>query len=73
MLDRKIKTVEKLLSTYTDQTLSLKAETFLDTNGNFGARFYKDNIWQLDEIYKGHSEEYAENAAENYVMEIKKL
>jgi len=71
--DRKIVTAEKLLSTYTDQTLSLKAETFVDINGNFGTRFFKDNVWQVDEIYEGHSEEYAENAAENYVMEIKKL
>jgi len=71
--DRKIVTAEKLLSTYTDQTLSLKAETFVDINGNFGTRFFKDNVWQVDEIYEGHSEEYAENAAENYVMEIKRL
>jgi hypothetical protein len=71
--NRKIVTAEKLLSTYTDQTLSLKAETFVDVNGNFGARFFKDNVWQIDEIYEGHSEEYAENAAENYVMEIKTL
>ncbi len=73
MKDRKIVTAEKLLSTYTDQTLSLKAETFVDINGNFGTRFFKDNVWQVDEIYEGHSEEYAENAAENYVMEIKRL
>lgn len=73
MKNRKIVTAEKLLSTYTDQTLSLKAETFVDVNGNFGARFFKDNVWQIDEIYEGHSEEYAENAAENYVMEIKTL
>ncbi len=73
MKDRKIVTAEKLLSTYTDQTLGLKAETFVDINGNFGTRFFKDNVWQVDEIYEGHSEEYAENAAENYVMEIKRL
>lgn len=64
---------EKILSTYTDQTLGLKALTFITEAGHFGARFYKDGVWLADEIYKGHSEEYAENAAENYVMEIKKL
>ena len=28
---------------------------------------------QTDEIYEGHNEEYAENAAENYVLGIKKI
>ena len=64
---------EKLLSTYTDQTLGLKAVTFITEDGTFGARFYKDGLWLVDELYEGHSEEYAENAAENYVMEIKTL
>jgi hypothetical protein len=64
---------EKILSTYTDQTLGLKASTFITEAGHFGTRFYKDGVWQIDEIYEGHSEEYAENAAENYVMEIKRL
>lgn len=68
-----MKTADKILSTYTDQTLGLKAMTFITEDGHFGTRFYKKGVWQTDELYKGHSEEYAENAAENYVMEIKKL
>jgi hypothetical protein len=68
-----MRTADKILSTYTDQTLGLKAITFITEDGHFGTRFYKNGVWQTDELYEGHSEEYAENAAENYVMEIKKL
>tara|TARA_B100000900_G_scaffold115946_2_gene97586 strand:+ start:1359 stop:1589 length:231 start_codon:yes stop_codon:yes gene_type:complete len=71
MVDRKIITAEKLLSTYMQD--NLKAETFVDENGNFGARFFKDNVWLADELYKGHSEQYAENAAENFVIGVKSL
>jgi hypothetical protein len=62
---------DKLLSTYIDS--NLKAMTFTTSDGDFGVRFYKDQVWQKDEIYKGHSEEYAENAAENYVLGVKNL
>lgn len=71
MIDKKIITAEKLLSTYMQD--NLKAETFIDENGNYGARFYKDNVWLVDELYKGHSEQYAEDAAENYVIGVKHL
>ena len=71
MIDKKIITAEKLLSTYMQD--NLKAETFIDKNGNYGARFYKDNVWLVDELYKGHSEQYAENAAENFVIGVKNL
>lgn len=66
-----MKIADKILSTYTDQTLNLKAMTFITPDGHFGARFYKDQVWTKDELYQGHSEEYAENAAENYVQGIK--
>ena len=32
---------------------------------------WKDNVYQKDELYEGHSETYAENAAENYVLGVK--
>ncbi len=38
---------------------------------SWGVRFYEDNMWIKDEIYKGKSEVYAENAAENYALGIK--
>ena len=40
-------------------------------SGSFGIRMWKDNVFQKDELYKGHSEVYAESAAENYVLGIK--
>ena len=40
-------------------------------SGSFGIRMWKDNVYQKDELCKGHSEVYAENAAENYVLGIK--
>jgi hypothetical protein len=41
------------------------------TGDSWGVRFYKDSMWVKDEVYKNKSEEYAENAAENYVLGIK--
>ena len=38
---------------------------------SWGVRFYKDNMWIKDEVYKNKSESYAESAAENYVLGIK--
>tara|TARA_R100000231_G_scaffold138095_1_gene115700 strand:+ start:2116 stop:2343 length:228 start_codon:yes stop_codon:yes gene_type:complete len=71
MIDKKIITASKILSTFMQD--NLKAETFVDLNGNYGARFYKDNMWLVDELYEGHSEQYAEDAAENYVIGVKHL
>ncbi len=71
MIDKKIITADKILSTFTQD--DLKAETFVDLNGTYGVRFYKDNMWLTDELYKGHSEQYAEDAAENYVIGVKNL
>ena len=41
------------------------------TGDSWGVRFYKDNMWIKDEVYKGKSESYAEDAAENYTLGIK--
>jgi len=57
------------LSTYWNE--GLRADTVLK-DGHYGARFYdKHGVIIKTEIYKGHSETYAENAAENYVFGIK--
>lgn len=64
---------DRMLSTYTDQSLGLMAITFVTDEGKFGVRYYRDKVWKTDEIYEGHNEEYAENAAENYVQGIKVL
>jgi hypothetical protein len=59
------------LSTYVNG--DLKAETF-KKDGHYGAMFFDkfgDKI--AEELYTGHSESYAEDAAENYVFGIKKI
>ena len=61
---------DTLLSTYKDE--SLMAVTFV-VDGSYGTRYYNNKVWVADEIYEGHSEEYAENAAENYVLGVKKI
>ena len=63
--------VKDFLSSYYEG--QLKADTFINENGTFGCRFWKDNVWQKDELYEGHNEIYADNAAENYVLGVKKL
>lgn len=50
----------------------LKAET-IKVGNDFGCDYYKNTEFIKTELYKGHSEEYAENAAENYVFGIKKI
>ena len=47
-----------------------KAEVGLK-DGVWGIRMWEDMIWKSDEMIPGHSELYAENAAENYVLGIK--
>ena len=59
------------LSTYVNG--DLKAETF-KKDGHYGAMFF-DKFGEkiAEELYTGHSESYAESAAENYVFGIKKF
>ena len=51
----------------------LSAEVWKLIDGDWGCRFYKENVWQSDEVYFGKSEAFAENAAENYVVGIKTI
>ena len=57
-------------STYVDGIL--RADT-IKVDRHWGCRFYKDNKVVKTEFYKGHSEAYAESAAENYVLGIKRV
>jgi hypothetical protein len=50
----------------------LKADT-IKVGNDFGCDYYKNAEFIKTELYKGHSEMYAENAAENYVFGIKKI
>ena len=47
-----------------------RAETF-KKDGHFGVVFFENDERVAEELYTGHSETYAENAAENYVLGIK--
>ena len=50
----------------------LRADT-IKVGNDWGCDFYKSGEFIKSELYKGHSESYAEDAAENYVFGIKKL
>ena len=39
----------------------------------FGCRYFENNVWIKDEVYSEHSEQYAEDAADNYVLGIKNV
>ncbi len=67
-----MKKAHTILSTYVNG--DLMSETFItEDRKNYGVRFYKDNLFIKDEVYKGKSEAYAEDAAENYLYGIKKI
>ena len=57
-------------STYVDG--ELRADT-IKVDGHWGCRFYVNSEVIKTEFYRGHSEAYAESAAENFVLGIKKI
>ena len=57
-------------STYVDG--NLRADV-IKIDNHWGCRLYKDGKVVKTEFYRGHNEMYAENAAENYVLGIKKI
>ena len=59
---------DEMIHTY--QLDNKKAEVGVK-DGSFGIRMWKNNVYQRDELYEGHSESYAEDAADNYVFGIK--
>lgn len=50
----------------------LQADT-IKVGEDWGCAFYKNGEFIKTEVYKGHSESYAEDAADNYVFGIKQL
>jgi len=60
--------IDDTYSTYVD---SNKRVDVIKLDGIWGCRFYEDYKVVKTEFYKGHSESYAENAAENYVLGVK--
>ena len=57
-------------STYVDGELSADV---IKVDSHWGCRFWRNNEAVKTELYKGHSEAYAEDAAENYVIGVKTL
>ena len=57
-------------SSYTNG--DLRADT-IKVGKDWGCDYYKNGEFIKTELYKGHSESYAEDAAENYVSGIKKI
>lgn len=57
---------------YSLKPLNLKAQV-IKVGDCWGGRFWKDQVFQTDELYAGHSESYAEDACENYILGIKKI
>lgn len=56
-------------STYVDG--DRRADVIQDSTGNWGIEMIEKNEFVRREFFTGHSESYAEDAAENYVMRIK--
>lgn len=59
--------------TYSTFVQSTKRADVIKKNSHWGCKFYENNETVKVEFYKGHSEAYAESAAENYVLGVKKI
>ena len=68
--ETRMKVFQYTVSSYWSDDRKRKADVGR-TGNSWGVRFYKDNMWVKDEVYKNKSESYAESAAENYVLGIK--
>jgi hypothetical protein len=56
----------QILHDYTHE--NKRAQVFITNTGIYGMRMFKNNVFVNDRLFEGHSESYAEDAAENYVM-----
>ena len=46
------------------------AQVYKTNEGNYLVRMFDNQIWQEDRLIKDHSERYAEDCAENYVLGV---
>lgn len=46
------------------------AEIYLTKSKNYLVRMYEDKVWHEDRLIKDHSESYAEDCAENWVLGV---
>jgi hypothetical protein len=62
------------LSTFYSDDMNLKAIVYYNREAkHIEVDYIKNDLVIATESYEGHSEQYHEDAAENYVMGIKKL
>lgn len=59
--------------TFYSDDWTLKVEVWEFDGRGYGIRVYKDQCWILDEYYEGKNMLYAEDAAENITLGIKKV
>ena len=66
--------MKKIVSTYFYEEAPelLRAEVFQDENG-FGVQYFKGSDVFDEEVFPGKSLRYAEDAAENWALGIKKI
>jgi hypothetical protein len=64
---------KKTITTFESTDGALKAEVVQKEDGNWSVFFYRFNELVQVESYGEHSEIYHEDAAENYVLGIKKI
>lgn len=69
-MEQQQKMKDNKYSTFVDG--DLRADV-IKLDGHWGCRLYDRGEVVKTEFYKGHSEMYAENAAENYVRGIKRI
>ena len=46
------------------------AQVYRTNEGNYSVIMFEDQIWKEDRLIRGHSEVYAENCAENWVLGV---
>ena len=64
---------EKDSTAYTTYVDGDRRADVIKIDNNWGCRLYNNGELLKTEFYRGHSEMYAENAAENFVLGIKKV
>jgi hypothetical protein len=62
--------MQQFISEYRGQD---KTAQVISVNGVWGCNYYMNNELVKTELYEGHSESYAEDAAENYALGVKQL
>ena len=63
----------KFVSEYTNPDEDRRAEIFMDSDGTYVVRFFRNTSLTLEQAYPGKHECYVEDAADNWVRGIMKI